>query len=157
MTPRATEDLQSFENPQGQSHYQQVPSDQKRRIAMLKADSLSHPFSKGCHCLVGNTVTSSRGLLTHQISPPEESGRVSAPAPSGASFKDVRGPLPQVKLTPTGGVNIDNLGEFLKAGAVFVGVGSALVSKSIVAAKDWAALTRLAADYIAAAKAARAN
>jgi 2-dehydro-3-deoxyphosphogluconate aldolase/(4S)-4-hydroxy-2-oxoglutarate aldolase len=74
-----------------------------------------------------------------------------------AFFKDVRGPLPQVKLTPTGGVNIDNLGEFLKAGAVFVGVGSALVSKSIVAAKDWAALTRLAADYIAAAKAARAN
>ena len=72
-------------------------------------------------------------------------------------FKDVRGPLPQVKLTPTGGVNLDNLGEFLKAGAAFVGVGSALVSKSVVAAKDWAALTRLAQDYIVAARAARVS
>ena len=76
----------------------------------------------------------------------------------GPSFlKDVRGPLPQVKLTPTGGVDINNLGEFLKAGAVFVGVGSALVNKGIVAKKDWPALTRLAADYIAAVQAARAN
>ena len=76
----------------------------------------------------------------------------------GPSFlKDVRGPLPQVKLTPTGGVDINNLGEFLKAGAVFVGVGSALVNKGIVAKKDWPALTRLAADYIAAVQAARAS
>lgn len=72
-------------------------------------------------------------------------------------LKDVRGPLPQVKLTPTGGVDINNLGEFLKAGAVFVGVGSALVNKGIVAKKDWPALTRLAADYIAAVQAARAS
>lgn len=72
-------------------------------------------------------------------------------------FKDVRGPLPQVKLTPTGGVDIHNLGDFLKAGAVFVGVGSALVNKGIVAAKDWAGLTGLAADYIKAAQEARAS
>ncbi len=72
-------------------------------------------------------------------------------------FKDVRGPLPQVKMTPTGGVDINNLGEFLKAGAVFVGVGSALVNNSIVASKNWAGLASLAADYIKAAQEARAN
>lgn len=72
-------------------------------------------------------------------------------------FKDVRGPLPQVKMTPTGGIDIKNLGDFLKAGAVFVGVGSALVNKNIVAEKNWAGLTSLAADYIKAARVARAN
>lgn len=70
-------------------------------------------------------------------------------------FKDVRGPLPQVRLTPTGGVDINNLGDFLKAGAAFVGVGSALVSKKIVAERNWAALTRLAMDYIKVVQEAR--
>lgn len=74
----------------------------------------------------------------------------------GPSFlKDVRGPLPQVKLTPTGGVNSENMGEFLKAGAVFVGVGSALVNKEDVAAKNWDRISELAAEYIKTAKAAR--
>ncbi|HBG09876.1 MAG: bifunctional 4-hydroxy-2-oxoglutarate aldolase/2-dehydro-3-deoxy-phosphogluconate aldolase [Limnochordia bacterium] len=72
-------------------------------------------------------------------------------------IKDVKGPLPQVKLTPTGGISLKNLGEFLRAGAEFVGVGSALVSKRIVAEKDWAGLTRLAAEYIEAAQEARRN
>lgn len=71
-------------------------------------------------------------------------------------FKDIRGPLPQVKLTPTGGVNLGNLGQFLQAGAVFVGVGSALVNRDIVVRRDWAALSVLAAQYIAAVKQARA-
>lgn len=71
-------------------------------------------------------------------------------------FKDIRGPLPQVKLTPTGGVNLGNLGQFLQAGAVFVGVGSALVNRDIVARRDWADLSVLAAQYIAAVKQARA-
>ncbi len=72
-------------------------------------------------------------------------------------IKDVKGPLPQVNLTPTGGISLKNLGEFLRAGAEFVGVGSALVSKRIVAEKDWAGLTRLAAEYIEAAQEARRN
>lgn len=67
-------------------------------------------------------------------------------------FKDVRGPLPQVRLTPTGGVNINNLGEFLQAGALFVGVGSALVNKQDVADKNWARISSLAMDYVQAAK-----
>lgn len=71
-------------------------------------------------------------------------------------FKDVKGPLPQVKLTPTGGVDLNNLGDFLKAGAAFVGVGSALVSRNLVAARDWAGLTALAAEYVQEVKKARA-
>jgi 2-dehydro-3-deoxyphosphogluconate aldolase / (4S)-4-hydroxy-2-oxoglutarate aldolase len=41
--------------------------------------------------------------------------------------KDVRAPLPQVKLMPTGGVTLDNAGEWIRAGAVAVGLGSALL------------------------------
>lgn len=52
-------------------------------------------------------------------------------------LKDIRGPLPQVKLMPTGGVSIDNVGDWLKAGAVAVGVGSALVDAKAIAARQF--------------------
>ena len=42
-------------------------------------------------------------------------------------LKDVRAPLPHVKLMPTGGVTLDNAGDWIRAGAVAVGVGSALL------------------------------
>lgn len=76
----------------------------------------------------------------------------------GPSFiKDVLGPLPQVRLTPTGGVNLENLGDFLKAGAAFVGVGSALVSKQLLAEQDWDGLASRASDFVRAARLARTN
>ena len=41
-------------------------------------------------------------------------------------IKSIKGPLPQAKMMPTGGVNADNAGEWIKAGAVAVGAGSEL-------------------------------
>lgn len=64
-----------------------------------------------------------------------------------AFFKAVRGPLPQIKLMPTGGVDLNTASEFLKAGAVCLGVGSQLVDPKLIAAKDYAALTALAKKY----------
>ena len=52
-------------------------------------------------------------------------------------FKDVRGPLPQVKLMPTGGVTIENAGDWIRAGAVAVGVGTALLDAKAIAANAW--------------------
>jgi 2-dehydro-3-deoxyphosphogluconate aldolase / (4S)-4-hydroxy-2-oxoglutarate aldolase len=47
----------------------------------------------------------------------------------GAKYlKDVHGPLPQIPLMPTGGVNLENLGDFVRAGAVAAGIGSNLVN-----------------------------
>jgi 2-dehydro-3-deoxyphosphogluconate aldolase/(4S)-4-hydroxy-2-oxoglutarate aldolase len=57
-------------------------------------------------------------------------------------FRGVRAPLPQLKLMPTGGVTIDNAADWLRAGAVAVGVGSALVDEAAIARGDWALLTR---------------
>lgn len=62
-------------------------------------------------------------------------------------FKDILAPLPELQLVPTGGVNLQTCGAFLKAGAYSVAVGSQLVSKDIVNNKDWAGLTTLARQY----------
>lgn len=65
-----------------------------------------------------------------------------------AFFKALRGPLPQVKLMPTGGVDLTTASEFLKAGAVCLGVGSQMVDPKLVAARDFAKITALAKQYV---------
>jgi 2-dehydro-3-deoxyphosphogluconate aldolase/(4S)-4-hydroxy-2-oxoglutarate aldolase len=70
-------------------------------------------------------------------------------------FKDIRGPLPQLKLMPTGGVTLDNAGDWIRAGAVAIGVGTALVDAALVAAGDFAAITGRAGRFVDAVRAAR--
>ena len=70
-------------------------------------------------------------------------------------LKDVRGPLPQVKLIPTGGVSPENAGYFIRAGAAAVALGSNLVDERTVAAGDWAGLTARARAVVEAVGRAR--
>lgn len=70
-------------------------------------------------------------------------------------IKDVRAPLPQVKLMPTGGVTVDNAGEWIRAGAVAVGVGTALLDAKAIAAGDFSVLRRNAEKIVANVEAAR--
>jgi len=59
----------------------------------------------------------------------------------GADYiKDVKAPLNQIKLIPTGGVDIDNIESFKKAGADAYGVGGPLFKKALIKEKDWAGL-----------------
>lgn len=74
-----------------------------------------------------------------------------------AFFRALRGPLPQVKLMPTGGVDLTTAGEFLKAGAVCLGVGSQMVEPKAVAAGDFARVTDLARQYTDTVKRFRAG
>ena len=71
-------------------------------------------------------------------------------------FRDVRAPLPQVKLMPTGGVSIENAGEWITAGAVAIGIGSALVDSRLVAQDDYATLANRARTALEQVRAARA-
>jgi 2-dehydro-3-deoxyphosphogluconate aldolase / (4S)-4-hydroxy-2-oxoglutarate aldolase len=71
-------------------------------------------------------------------------------------LKDIRAPLPQLKLMPTGGVTPDNAGEWISAGAVAVGIGSALTNASAIAAGDYARVEAAARRVIANVQAARA-
>jgi len=70
-------------------------------------------------------------------------------------FKDVRGPLPQVKLMPTGGVSLDNAGDWIRAGAVAVGVGTALLDAKTIAAGDYGVLRANAEKIVRNVRAAR--
>ena len=67
----------------------------------------------------------------------------------------IRGPLPQVRLVPTGGVDASNLGEYLQAGAFAVGVGGGLVSKRAVAEGRYDELTDGAVRTVRAVTEAR--
>lgn len=62
--------------------------------------------------------------------------------------RDVRGPLPEVRLMPTGGVTVENARDFLAAGAACVGLGTALVDAKAVEAGDWAAIEERARRLI---------
>jgi 2-dehydro-3-deoxyphosphogluconate aldolase/(4S)-4-hydroxy-2-oxoglutarate aldolase len=74
----------------------------------------------------------------------------------GASYlKALKGPFPQIPLCPTGGVNLQTIGEFVKAGASALGVGGELVSKAAIDAGDYGKITELAKQYVAALAAAR--
>ena len=70
-------------------------------------------------------------------------------------LKDVRGPLPQIKLMPTGGVTLDNAGDWIRAGAVAVGIGTALLDAAAIAAGDFDVLRANAARVVANVTSAR--
>jgi 2-dehydro-3-deoxyphosphogluconate aldolase/(4S)-4-hydroxy-2-oxoglutarate aldolase len=65
-------------------------------------------------------------------------------------FKNLKGPLPHIPLMPTGGVNLDNIASFLKAGAVAAGLGGSLINPTkLVSDDDYAVLTETAKKYSA--------
>jgi 2-dehydro-3-deoxyphosphogluconate aldolase / (4S)-4-hydroxy-2-oxoglutarate aldolase len=66
-----------------------------------------------------------------------------------AFFKGVLAPMPHLKLMPTGGVSLTNAGDWIKAGACAVGVGSALLDKKAIAEENYSLLTQNAVKLIA--------
>ncbi len=70
-------------------------------------------------------------------------------------LKALRGPFPQIRLMPTGGVNLETLAAFIKAGACALGVGGSLVETQAIRDGNFARLRDLAAQYVQALKAAR--
>ncbi len=72
-------------------------------------------------------------------------------------LRDIKAPLPQVRLMPTGGVTLENTPDFIKAGAVAVAVGAALVDRKAVAEKKYDIITEKAKQFVEAVKKARAG
>ncbi len=68
-------------------------------------------------------------------------------------IKSFKGPLPQAEMMPTGGVNVDNAAEWIKAGAVAVGAGSDLTAGAKTG--DYESIVRIGREMIAAVAAAR--
>ena len=73
------------------------------------------------------------------------------PAPSPEYIKDLRGPLSHIPMMPTGGVTLQNIVAYAKAGAVAFGIGSALVNTNQPVTADYlAVLTSKAQDFVTA-------
>ena len=70
-------------------------------------------------------------------------------------IKAIKGPIPQAVLMPTGGVSLDNVDEWIKAGCVAVGVGGALTAGA--AKGDYESITTLGKQFVAKVKEARAK
>ena len=75
---------------------------------------------------------------------------------AGARYiKEIKAPLPQIELIPTGGITIDNAGEFIAAGSSALGVGSGLVNQKIIAEREFETLTENASRLIQTVQEAR--
>ena len=103
------------------------------------------PYMAGCYTINEIVTAMKAGVEVIKIFP--------GSAASPSYFKAVHGPLPQANLMPTGGVSIENAGDWIKAGAVAIGTGSDL---SAPAKKgDYAEVTNRAKQFVAAVKKAR--
>lgn len=79
-------------------------------------------------------------------------------AVGGAKYlRALKGPLPQVKMLPTGGVSLATVHEFIAAGAAALGVGTELVDIKALAAGQDATLTERARELVQAVAAARSQ
>ena len=72
-----------------------------------------------------------------------------------AYFKALRGPLPQIRLMPTGGVDLNTVADFLRAGACALGVGGSLVEAKAVEQGDFQRIESLARQFVDAVQKAR--
>ena len=72
-------------------------------------------------------------------------------------LKDIKGPFPQIRLTPTGGVTLDNAPQFIRAGAACVSVATALVDKKALAEKKFDVISEKARQFIEAVKVGRGS
>ena len=72
-----------------------------------------------------------------------------------AFFKSILAPMPHLKLMPTGGVTLTNAGDWIKAGACAVGIGTALLDKNAIAQENYKLLTNNAQLIMANIEAAK--
>lgn len=103
------------------------------------------PYMPGCMTITEVITAMEAGADIIKIFPADLYGP--------AIIKDIKGPLPYAKLMPTGGVDVDNVDKWIKAGAVAVGAGSSLTKGAKTG--DFKAITETAKQFIAKIKEAR--
>lgn len=70
-------------------------------------------------------------------------------------IRDIRGPLPDIPLVPTGGVDLESVSSYLRAGAVAIGVGGELMIKKAVSEKRYDLITESTRAFLRAVREAR--
>lgn len=105
-----------------------------KREIIEESHRMGVPAMPGCFTPTEVLTATEAGADTIKVFPADVLGM--------SFFKGVLAPMPHLRLMPTGGVSLTNAGDWIRAGAVAVGVGSALLDKQAIAAGDWATLTR---------------
>jgi len=119
--------------------------------ARLTAAMLETGATVLCGALTPSEVMATRAMGVHVV-------KLFPASLGGPAFlRALRGPFPDVSFVPTGGVNADNLADWLAAGAVAVGAGGELCPTAAMVNGDWDTITGLARHYAAAADRARAR
>ncbi|WP_410765254.1 bifunctional 4-hydroxy-2-oxoglutarate aldolase/2-dehydro-3-deoxy-phosphogluconate aldolase [Haloferax sp. DFSO60] len=62
-------------------------------------------------------------------------------------LKSIRGPLPQIPMMPTGGIGLDNVADYIEAGAIVVGAGGAIMDDEAIANGDFETITETAREF----------
>ncbi len=118
----------------------------------ILCNSRKIPYIPGCGSLTEINKAHKLGVEICKIFPGAEVG--------GPGFvRTIRGPCPWTEIMPTGGVSPTkaSLSEWFGAGVVCVGMGSKLVTKELVAAKDYAGITKKVKETIEIIKSIRAS
>ena len=121
-----------------------------RRAVLAVCHERGVPFAPGCFTPTEILDAHEAGADIVKVFP--------ATALGPQYIKDVRAPMPQVKLMPTGGVSPDNAGEWIRAGAVAVAAGSSLLDAAAIESGRFDVLTanaRRIVENVAAARGAR--
>lgn len=105
-----------------------------KREIIEESHRMGVPAMPGCFTPTEVLTATEAGADTIKVFPADVLGM--------SFFKGVLAPMPHLRLMPTGGVSLTNAGDWIRAGAVAVGVGSALLDKQAIADGDWATLTR---------------
>ena len=103
------------------------------------------PYIPGCMSVTEVVTAMEAGVDIVKLFPGEAFGP--------GIIKSIKGPLPQASIMPTGGVSLKNVGEWIKAGAAAVGIGSKLTGGAKHG--DYEEVTRSARLFLEAIKAAR--
>lgn len=105
------------------------------------------------HCLGHNIPVSPGAFTPTEIATAHEAGaeiiKVFPARGLGPTYiKDVLAPMPYLKLMPTGGVDLKNVGAYFKAGAVAVGVGGQFLDVEAIKREDWSSIESLAKSFV---------
>ncbi len=116
-------------------------------------DLVSRGVESGA-CVVGGALTPTEVLATWKAG--ATAVKVFPASLLGPKYlRMLAEPFPDIPLVPTGGISLDNIIQYLEAGAAFVGVGGDLVSRSALRDGDYKRITLRASEYIRAVQSAR--
>jgi 2-dehydro-3-deoxyphosphogluconate aldolase/(4S)-4-hydroxy-2-oxoglutarate aldolase len=120
---------------------------------ITRVEIIEAAHQKGCPVMLG-AYTPTEAQTAHEAG--ADFIKIFPADTLGAAYiKAIRAPLPHLRIVPTGGVDLQTLGDFLRAGCVAVGVGSSLLSPQLIRDQRWDELSQLAAQYVEAARTAR--